>query len=142
MSVGSNPAFPTIYYDANSYVISHVNIAISRKLLSTQIIYSRRVIQIVRALQKLGCIKNYFVYKNKYKFIKFSPLFYKGRPYFTSIRLISTSSKKFYISINALRKLNKSVKASVYLLSTSRGIIPHTQALEYSIGGILLCTVG
>ena len=67
--------------------------------------------------------------------------FYKKMPFFKSIRLISTPSKKHRLSLKSLNLLNKTLKASVLILSTDKGILTHREALKFKIGGLALCVV-
>lgn len=144
MSVGSNPAFPNMYipYELNSYVINHVNIAISRKLLKITIKFSVKIIKLVHTLHRLGVIKSFRLSKrNKNYYITLSPFFYKSSTYFSKVKLVSTSSKKFYISYWALRFVDKSVGNSIYVLSTSKGLLTHKECMKFKIGGVLLFLV-
>lgn len=129
-------------YDPHAYTINHVNITLSRKRLYTKIRYTKKTIQLIHILHKIGFLKNYLVQKiHKRKIISFTIFFYKNTAYYHHIRLVSTQSKKFFISLNALRKLQYSTKNSIFLLSTSLGIITHHEALERNIGGLLLCSI-
>lgn len=144
MSVGSSPAFPNLHipYELNSYTINHINIAMSRKLLKTTIKFSVKIIKLVYILYTLGVIKSFRVFKkNKNYFITMSPFFYKSTTFFHKVKLTSTSSKKFYISCSALRLMNKSMGNTVYVLSTSKGLLTHSDCIKYKIGGILLCII-
>lgn len=144
MSVGSNPAFPimNIPYESNAYVTNHLNIAISRKLLRIRIVYAKSTIKLVKILFSIGVIKNFTVVKSvRGYYIWLTPFFYKGVCFFKSLRLISTSSKKFYITYRALRLLSRSVGSSIYIVSTSKGLMTHYECLRCKIGGILLCAI-
>jgi len=65
-------------------------------------------------------------------------LYWKSYPTARNYKLMSRPGKYFYISHQALRLLSKKTHASVFLLSTSRGIITHRNALLNNIGGILM----
>ena len=134
--------FQFIPYDKNAYLLNHVNIAISRKLLTTTIRFSNKLFTLVRLLHRIGLVRNYVIFSKKYKYIRFSPLFYKGKAFYKGIRLISTQSKKFYISVIALRRVAVAAKSTVFILSTSHGIVTHKEALQAGIGGLLLAVAG
>jgi len=70
-----------------------------------------------------------------------SPFFYKNSTFFKKVKLISTSSKKFYISHKGLCLLKKSVGSSVYIISTDRGLLTHQDCIKANIGGIILCGI-
>ena len=144
MSVGSSPTFPSnmIPYEPNAYVLNHVNIAISRKLLKIKIVYTRQTIRLLKILYRVGLVKNFSIIKlEQTLYIWLTPFFYKNVPFFKSAKLISTSSKKFYVSYRALKLLGRSVGSSIYILSTSRGLMTHLECLSYRTGGILLCAI-
>ena len=94
-------------------------------------------------LHKVGAIKNYITIKtqqNKYKII-FSPSFYKNTPNYKNIRYVSTPSKKHTVSLRALRMLHTALKASILILSTSYGLVTHTEAIKLKVGGIIICVL-
>ena len=100
----------------------------------------------IKALHSVGCI-NKFLLTSKLKknlnltYSYLSVPFYKKMAFFKSVRLISTPSKKHRLSLKSLNLLNKTLKASVLILSTDRGIITHREALRFKIGGLALCIV-
>lgn len=140
MSVGSNPTPPTIKY-TNSYLINHVNIALSRKYLKTTIRVKRGLFKLIKILYKIGVLKNFIIFTNHLILCRFSIFFYKNKSFYKAIRLITTGAKKFYISLNALHKLTLTSKSSVYILSTPKGLLTHTEALKLGSGGVLLMVV-
>jgi len=71
-------------------------------------------------------------------FVKLAPFFYKNSTFFRGVRLISTPSKLFFIKLSALNIIEKSLGSTVLLLSTSRGLITHKEALKLGLGGIAL----
>lgn len=144
MSVGSSPAFPTTPYNAYSYVVNHFNLLNSKKQVKKTIMLTKKTIRLVNVLHSQGVINHFLVHKNisgqvPAYYITFSPLFYKSVPFFRNVRLVTTPSRKHTISLKALRLVSPSVRSSVILLSTSQGIIPHSEALSLRIGGLILC---
>ena len=147
-SVGSSPTFPNISgYNSNALLTNHINIAISRKLLRTTVKSSKSLLRLVKVLFEIGCIHHYVIF-NKYfnknnfnTFVKFTVLFYKGKSFYKSIKLVTTTARKYTISLKALQILNSTLKASIFILSTSKGIITHKEAIKLNIGGILLCVL-
>jgi len=140
--------FPTInLYEPNSYVINHVNLALSKKTLNTSIVLTKKTMSIVKILHKIGCIHKYYVLRKlclngKYRLsIRFSVFFYKNKPFFKGVKLISTGSRKFTITYKALKLVSKLLKSSTLILSTSMGVITHREALMFRIGGLVICSV-
>jgi ribosomal protein S8 len=142
--VGSSPAFPILPYNAYSYVVNHFNLVNSKKQVKKTIVLTKKTLRLVTVLHSQGVINHFLIHKStlsgvpKY-YITFSPLFYKSTPFFKNVRLVTTPSRKHTISLTALRMASHSVRSSVILLSTSQGIIPHTEALNLQIGGLILC---
>ena len=146
MSVGSNPAFPIIPYNAYSYVVNHFNLLNSKKQVKKTIILTKKTLRLVKVLHSQGVINHFLIHKSisnrvPTHYITFSPLFYRSTPFFKNVRLVTTPSRKHTISLSALRMVSPSVRSSVILLSTSQGIIPHTEALALRIGGLILCVL-
>jgi len=97
-------------------------------------------------LYKLGGVKNFQIYKafekKKYKhYITFTVLFYRNSPFFSNIKLVSSQSKNRYITLKALRILNHSIGSTVIILSSSKGLITHKDALRFGIGGKVLAVL-
>jgi ribosomal protein S8 len=76
---------------------------------------------------------------NTNSWIYVNTTFFKNTPFFKSLRLVSTPSKKHTTTIKGLRIINLSIKASVIILSTPYGIINHREALRIGTGGTILC---
>ena len=131
-----------MYNDPNAYLINHINIALSRKFLRTTIKFSIRILNLIKILYKLGCIKNYYIFKKKLTYIRFSIFFYKNQTFYKNIKQISTNSKNFNISLLALKKLNTLSKTPIFLVSTSKGILTNKEAVKSLVGGKLICVLG
>jgi len=100
------------------------------------------------ALRSTGCVDKFAVTSklNKTtgridKLIRFSVLLYKGTPFFKGVRLVSSPSRRHTISLTALRVAAVPLGASTLILSTSRGLISHREALRLGTGGLILCVV-
>ena len=160
--MGSSPTFPKIPYNTYTYVINHINIALSKKQFCTSIIFTKNSLSLIKALYRTSYINNYIITKNKNimnlkttnqnKFgtkklnrismkIKFSILYFKNKSFFKSIRLVSTPSRKHTITLRALKMASLSMKSSIILLSTDKGIIDHNEAIKLRVGGTILCVL-
>jgi ribosomal protein S8 len=115
------------------------NLSIKNKKLYVLLPFSSKFLFYSNFFKKLGLIKSFFILTNKkIKFLKICFFFYKNLPILNYIKLISTSSKIFTISYISLRLLSKKTKNSLFLLSTSKGLIAHRDALKIKIGGKIL----
>lgn len=140
MSMGSNPMFPTIKYnDSFSYVINHLNIATSHKKLSINIIYTKKNLYFLNVLKKNALLQNYYVFSiNNKLFIKVFPFYFKNLSIMKSFKLVSSPSRKFYVSLKSLSILKNRMGGSIYLLSTPKGVLNIDQAIKLKVGGFLL----
>lgn len=148
---GFDPRVSNIRYNSYAYVVNHVNLATSRKKLSIKLKYTRKTFELTQALFSIGYISNYSVVsknpfticrpqqETKFRWIYLSTSFFKNTPFFKSLRLVSTPSKKHTTTLKGLRVINLSIKSSVLILSTPYGIIDHREALRIGTGGTILC---
>ena len=132
-----------MYYNSYAYLINHINFAIKKKSRFTTIRLTRKILSLLRLLRALGYLLYLRLSSKKHfkSYVIITPIFYKTTTFYPSIKLISTPSKKFSVTIKALRIIDKSLKHSILILETSHGLITHKKALRYGIGGFLLCTI-
>jgi len=138
-------------YNSYAYVVNHLNIAISRKKLRIKLKHTRKTLELVKALFKIGYISNYslvtdmgpiksnIIPDSKNTWILINLVFFKNTPFFKSLRLVSTPSKKHTTTLKGLSVINLSIKSSVLILSTPHGIMDHKEALLAKTGGVILC---
>lgn len=140
MSMGSNPMFPIIFYNyATSYLINLINITSAHKKLVIEIPYTKKTITLLKIFKKNNFIQNYLIFKKKNKyFIKIYPFYFKNLKIIKTFRLVSKPSRTFYISLKAIKLLSKRSGSSIYLISTSKGILNHLEARNEGMAGFLL----
>ena len=138
--MGSNPMFPNILYSYSpAYVINLININTSKKKLSFYIQYTRKTSPLVNFLLRINFLESYVIVKIKNKlFFKVSPFYYKDSNLKKNFKLISNVGKKYFVSLRALTLLNKRSGTSIYVISTSRGILTHRAAIKKKLSGFLL----
>lgn len=137
---GFDPRVSNIHYNSYAYVVNHLNLAVSRKKLRIKLKSTRKTLQLVKSLHKIGYISNYSVIGlGQASYIHISLLFFKNTPFFKSLRLVSTPSKKHVTTLTALSRIDLNIKSSVLLIATSTGIIDHKEALRSKVGGVILC---
>lgn len=123
------------------YTFTRLNLTVAKRLHKQKLIFSKKVFRIIKVLFRLGFIHKYLIVFNTNKVpthVWVTFFFYRNTPFFKTLRIVSTPSKKFYISATSLRVLNKVTKWSVILLSTSIGVISHAEALKRNIGGLII----
>ena len=104
---------------------------------------TKKIITILALLKKLGVVQSYLVTRSNQFFltVKLSPFFYKNSSFFRCIRLVSTPSKRFNLKLKTLQILEKSLGETIVVLETSKGIIPHKEALKLKLGGKILLVI-
>ena len=140
MSMGSNPVFPTILYNYNiSYLINSININKIQKNLYFYIFFTRKNIYFLNFLKNFNFIHKYvLVKKNGLTFLKIYIYYYKNKSTCSTFKLLSKPSKRFLISYKALKLLHKRSGCSIYLISTSKGLLSHHDAIKNKIGGFVV----
>ena len=133
-------------YNPVAYLINHVNIATTRKKPKIKILVTGKMLPLLKTMHKLGCISRYvFLTKNntntQLKHVVLTIPFFKQKPFFKSIRLVSTPSKKYTISLKALRLVSNSLRSSYAILSTPYGVINHREAIKLKTGGLIICII-
>jgi len=135
--MGSIPMFPNMTQSDLIKFYSLFNISLKNKKLFFLITLSPKFLILATFFKKLGLIKNFLILNkfSKVKILKISFFFIKSLPIVNYIRLISTSSKIYIISYASLRLLTKKTKNSLFLISTSRGLLNHNDAIKIKTGG-------
>jgi ribosomal protein S8 len=132
--------FPTIlYYDSAAYTLDIINMNTARKTLFFYIKYTYKINILIKIFKKLTLIENYsLVKKNNILFFKIAPFYYKNFPSSKNFKLISSVTRSIFISLRGLFLLNKRSGNSLYLISTSNGILTHKEALKKKTSGFVL----
>lgn len=132
--------FQVIKLNSYAFLTNHINLAISSKKRWVKFKCTKKILRLLFIFKKLGLIYSYVLLKvfNNNVLVKVSPFFYRGSAFFKKIRLISTSSKKFYVNLKTLKIISTSLNDSILILSTSRGLITHKEALKLHLGGTML----
>lgn len=112
------------------------------KLLFVPVPYSRTKCDILKVLQEEGYISSYIV-KDVRAGIKEIDVKLKystdGSPAIREITRVSKPGKRSYTVINDLQGYYNGM--GIYILSTSRGVIPDRVARQLGIGGEVMCKV-
>lgn len=132
-----------MFLNKPAYIQNQISFALSQQNPTTKLKYTKQSLIIIRILHSIGCIHKFIILNKKHYTLKstniiISILLYKNTPFFKSFRLLSTPTKYYNITYKALKLLNISVGVSIIILSTSKGLLTHQQALRYKIGGQLL----
>jgi len=80
--------------------------------------------------------------KNKINFfIKFTVFHFKNSPFYKTIRLVTTQSKSFSITLTTIKLMLPVFKTSLFILSTPLGLLTHAEALKLGTGGLIICVL-
>jgi ribosomal protein S8 len=74
-------------------------------------------------------------FKIEDRFLKILLKYYKNKPVISNIFF----QNKYYISYISLCKLKES--HIIYLISTSKGLVTHSEAINLKLGGYLICKI-
>ena len=133
------PCVSNLTYSINSYIANHFNILNSKKQPRITVKFTKKSYKLIQLLYNSRIIQNYLVInRHNKKYIIFNTYYYKSTSYFSHLKIVSTPSKAHTISLKALKISNKSLGNSIMILETDKGVITHTEALSYKIGGKIL----
>ena len=126
-----------MYYP--SYIINLININKLRKNLYFFLLFTVKNYQFVKILKKFNVIHDFrLIKKNKFVYIKITLFFYKNNIICYNFKIITRPAKIFNISYNSLVLLSKKTNSSIFLISTSKGILSHKEAILQKKGGMVL----
>jgi len=101
------------------------------------------IINFLDCIQNLGYIKGYTISKNNRFLIKI--LLKYDEDHFSIIQQLRIQSKpslRIYFSTFMIAKYIKlEMGSSVLILSTTKGIVSHFQALKLNVGGEIICKI-
>jgi ribosomal protein S8 len=122
-----------------SYILNLININKAKKNLSFLLLFSIKNYQFIQTLKKFNVIHDYkLLNKNNFNYIKITLFFYKNKIICHNFKLVSSQSKIFTISYHSLKLLTKKSGSSIFLISTSKGLLSNKEAINQKIGGIVL----
>jgi ribosomal protein S8 len=120
-----------------TFLINHIFFSTIKKQLYCRIIFHNQFINWLVFLKKYGLINNFNLIEiNSIKFIQiFLNSFVNNIHKF--FKLINKYKKHYYIDLTNLKLLHKRSGHSLYLLSTSHGILTHKNAIKKKTGGLI-----
>jgi len=127
-----------------AYVLNHYNFVSLRQQPYVKIQFTKKTYRLVKLLYSIGAIQNYLIFEKKNtfkKYILFNATHYKNMPFFKSAQIISRPSKNYTVSYKTLKIINKSLRQSVVILSTAKGLMTHKKALRHRFGGIIIAVL-
>jgi len=124
-------------------MLTRIRNAQKAKFLSISFPYSNIKYEISKVLYKEGYIKSCSIKElvlSKKRNLEIELKYFdKGVPAIVKIDKVSRPGKRMYSSIKTLKEYYKGL--GIYILSTSKGIISDKEALNYKVGGEIICKV-
>lgn len=133
---------PRFQMSTNHSTINVVNIwkiTLKKKKIYFDIIFTKKIYRFLKILKFLNLINSLlFINKKGWVFARAYVTFKSVKFNLNFFKIFSTPSKKFYISLAALKLLSKRTGASTYLISTSAGVKPHQECVAFGRTGMLV----
>jgi len=131
--------FPILWKIDHVFFINHLKMAIARKDLFYEVIVNEQTLELMHLLFRLNVIRRY---------IKLAPKRYKIYPSWTShrqsyinLQCYSRGVNPITLSLTSLKVAQICHGSSDIILSTTKGIITHHEAIEAGLGGALMCVL-
>ena len=120
-----------------SDMICRLRNGITRRLLSVKVLKSKYCINILKLFVSRGVIR-YLDSSDKY-YIEVGLKYVSNRSVIRVIETVSTPSRRHYVSVKKLRKRYPS--GCFVVVSTKKGLMLREQALNFNIGGLVICII-
>lgn len=138
-SIGSSPMFPIMLIMNYTYFSNHLKMAIARRCFVFTVVVNEKVLCLIRMFLKLKIIRRVErLAPKRYRiYIKWQ----NNHTNLHSLVFYSLAAHPLRLTHSALVVLNTHTFGSTIVLSTTRGLITHREALKYRLGGIIICIV-
>ena len=112
-----------------------------RSLNKINIPFSNFRLKILEVLKKEGYIIDFNINngKQKIKFLSVDLKYYEGQPVIKEIKRISKPGRRVYSKATSIPKVLNGLGLAI--LSTSKGVMSDTDAIENNLGGEIICKV-
>lgn len=128
------------YTSSVNYLLNHISFNTKNKKLMFKIQINKKLIKLLFILKKYNVISSFMLLKNKSNrlFVLISPSYNKHLFINFFFKSFYLATKRFQMSLKALKLLKDRTGNSIYLISSSRGIIDHKTALVLKKSGFLM----
>jgi len=112
-----------------------------RSLNKINIPFSNFRLKILEVLKKEGYIIDFNIDndKQKIKFLSVDLKYYEGQPVIKEIKRVSKPGRRVYSKATSIPKVLNGLGLAI--LSTSKGVMSDTDAIENNLGGEIICKV-
>lgn len=121
---------------ANKYIntLNSIKVAYNSRLNTVVVPYNKLLIVLLNQFVSINYVVSYTI-QNDFIIIK---LHDNKVVYWKNAKIVSTPSKKYYISYKKLHLLTKYDFSTIIILHTSQGLLTSHQAIKNKIGGQIL----
>lgn len=122
-----------------TYLINHLKLNIARKNYFFDIKVNNKILKLIKVFHKLNIIRR-FVLVTPYKYRIYTAWFDRYSSVL-NLKNYSRASNPIRIKLQSLNILKTNTYNSYLILSTSKGILTHHEAISNKVGGFLICTI-
>jgi small subunit ribosomal protein S8 len=127
-----------IYTDTISDMLSRISNASRQRMLTVKLRKSKMAMNILKVIQQSGFIRGYIIKENNSE-LEVLLKYYNNQPSIKEVHRVSKPGKKVYKSLKELSLLNDDL--TLYILSTTSGVISLKQAKILGVGGEIVCFI-
>jgi len=119
-------------------LISRINLAKAQRIDSFKIVNSKINFAVLFKLEELGILRGFQVEdEHLFVFMKYI----KKRVPFTRMWLVGKSSRRGYINLEKLHQLVDRNGSSIFVLSTGRGLLSHSECFALRCSGEIIIRI-
>lgn len=124
------------YNYAVTNVINIWKISKAHGKLNFDIRYTKKHMAVIKLLSRINVIFDFkLLYINNILYVRITPLFKHIKPIGLCAKTWETSAKKFPVTLRGLKIISKKTGSGNYIISTSRGLLTHHEAIQQRLAG-------
>lgn len=123
------------YTHDTAYLINQIKIGMLHKKMHLTVLYTTNIFFLLKFLKKIKYIHFFHLLKNQKKLIQIYPFYQKNLSHLQYLKIMIKPSHSLFISLRALHLIKKRTDAFNLLISTSHGLVTHSEAIRKQISG-------
>lgn len=130
------------FHAALANTISALNVACLGKATTLCIPVNKYTLSILIKLYDINLLQKIDLKKNGVQLNATITLtYFYGKSVLKKLRVVSTNSKKYHVSIKMLQYFTSKTTSTRFLISTSKGILTNQEAVAQHIGGLMIVSI-
>lgn len=105
------------------------------KKMRLTVVYTKNILSVLKFLKKIKYIHFFFVLAGKKRVIEIYPFYSKNLSNLQLLKISAKPSQSVFISVKALYLIKKRTDSFNLLISTSKGLVTHSEAIRKQISG-------